>query len=128
MKLITAAEKLAKLREEENQIKEAFEKTLKPLQEEKNKVQKELIEELKKEGLKSVKTASGENYALKKSKSLAITSKIYALKWAVENHAVSINKTEVKKKLKCLEKLPNCFAYEEREFISISGKKNEETK
>ncbi len=125
---IKTAEELSKLRQEEAKIKEKFEEMLKPLKEEKEKKQAELIQELHEIGLSSVKVESGESYAIKKGKSLIVTSEAMALKWAIDNRAVSINKTIVKQKLKDTDEVPKGFNYEEREFISISKPRVKERK
>ncbi len=122
---LKTAEELSKLRQEEAKIKEKFEEMLKPLKEEKEKKQAELIQELHEVGLSSVKVESGESYSIKKGKSLLVTSEILAFKWAIDHRAVSINKTIVKQKLKGIEEIPEGFSYEEREFISISKSKVE---
>ncbi len=122
---LKTAEELSKLRQEEAKIKEKFEEMLKPLKEEKEKKQAELIQELHEVGLSSVKVESGESYSIKKGKSLLVTSEILAFKWAIDHRAASINKTIVKQKLKGIEEIPEGFSYEEREFISISKSKVE---
>lgn len=123
IQFIKTAEELSKLRQEEASIKEKFEEMLKPLKEEKEKKQAELLEELHEVGLSSVKVESGESYSIKKGKSLTITSEVMAFKWAIENRAVSINKLIVKQKLKDIDEVPKGFEYEEKEFISISKSK-----
>ena len=80
---------------------------------------------MKEADLVSIKVSSGENFARASRKSLIITNEIQALKWAKENHCLSLNKIIATQKLKNAEVMPEGLKFEESEYISVRKPKEE---
>ncbi len=113
------AERLAELRAAINTLEEDAKKRVEGLKQERDAIQQELIDSLKKEGLATIKTSAGESYTLAKRKGISIVNEIFALKWAMENRAVSINRILVAQKLKDAKEMPSGFEAIESEYISV---------
>lgn len=113
------AEQLQALRTQIATIEEAAAQSVAGLKADRDRVQQELLEELKKQGLGSIKTSDGESYTLSKRVGIAITLLPHALKWATENRCVSIDKRMAEQKLKTMSELPAGFERTEVEYISI---------
>jgi len=90
---------------------------------ERDGLQASLIAALKGAGMASVKLESGETYSKSSRKGFEIVNEPHALKWAVENMAVSIDKRIVAQKLKDASEIPECFKVVESEYISIRSSK-----
>lgn len=125
-KIKSKAEKLAELRASIHRLEEKQAQELDPLKVERDAVQQELLEELKKNELASIKTENGETYARSSRKSLEITNDIFALSWAKENHCFSVNKLVAMQRIAKLDKIPDGFNVVENEFISIRKPKEKE--
>src|SRR3990167_5427427 len=104
------AEKLSELRASIKTIEEEAKVKLDALKLSRDEVQNELLAELKKEGLASIKTDNGETYAKGSRKSLEIVNPVFALKWAAENHAYSVEKLIALQIISKLDKVPDGFA------------------
>ena len=125
-KIKRSAEKLAELRASIKTIEEEAKVKLDALKLSRDEVQNELLAELKKEGLASIKTDNGETYAKGSRKSLEVVNLVFALKWAAENHAYSIDKRIAMQKIAELDEVPNGFSVVENDFISVRGVKKDE--
>jgi hypothetical protein len=128
LKITKKANQLSELRAKIKEIENQFNAILDPLKDERDATQDELIKEMTKNKMASIRVESGETYIKSSRKSLEITNDLFALNWAKENYAISVNKTEAMKKLKDMEKLPQGFEITETEFISIRSAKPEEAK
>ena len=113
------AERLAEVRTAINALEEEVKLKVDALKKERDELQEELIASLKKESLTTIKTSAGESYTLAKRKGISIVNEIFALKWAMENRAVSINKILVAQKLKDAKEMPSGFEAVESEYISV---------
>ena len=117
------AEKLSSIRKAIDAIKEEQRVKLEALEAEKETISNELISEFGKEGLTSIKTDDGDSYTKATRKGVEITLEAQALKWSIDNLAVSIDRRLVAQKLKPLmdagEKLPAGFKESVVEYISV---------
>ena|SRR3990167_1245534 len=120
------AEKLAELRTTIKTIEEEAKVKLDVLKLSRDEIQNELLAELKKEGLASIKTDNGETYAKGSRKSLEIVNLVFALSWAAKNHAYLIDKRIAMQIISKLDEVPNGFSVVENEFISVRGVKKDE--
>ena len=121
-----SAEKLYEIRQRIYQKEEESKKELEALKMERDAVQAVLLAEMNKNGLSSMKVRSGDSFTRSVRKSIEIVSEMGALKWALENHAVTVNKILVAQKLKDTKEVPNCFDIVETEYISVRKGKSEE--
>lgn len=119
------AEQLRQVRQKIDVVKESTAAALKPLEDEREILQQELIGEFDKEGLSSIKTDDGATYAKAKREGVTITNEAYALGWAIENRAISINSRLVAQKLKDAKEIPAGFERVEVEYISVRSPKKE---
>lgn len=124
-KIKNKAEQLAELRSLINATEDHFKAKIDPLKSQRDAIQQELLDELKKNELLSIKTSSGENYIRSSKKVLGIVSLPQALKWAKENMAFSIDKRIALQKITKMDKAPDGFDLEEREYISIRKPKEQ---
>ncbi len=113
------SEKLYTLRKEIDAKEEASKAVIDPLKVERDALQALLVIEMDKVGLKSIKTSSGDTFAQASRKGIEVLSEVGALKWAMENMAVSIDKRLVAQKLKDATEVPSCFALVESKYISV---------
>lgn len=118
-KITDKAERLHELRNAISVEEESLKEKLEPLKKERDELQDYLVEELKKNNLSGIKISSGENYTRAVRKGVEITNEVFALKWAKENNAFSINRVIAAQKLKDVEKMPVGFARVETEYISV---------
>lgn len=110
---------LYEIRKEIQRLDEEYDKAVGPLKAERDVIEGVLISEMNNIGLKSIKNKTGDTLTVATKKSLAITSEPFALKWAIENKAVSINKTLVTQLLKGKTETPEGFERVDREYISV---------
>lgn len=117
------AEKLSQVRKAIDAIKEEQRVKLEALEAEKEVLSTELISEFGKEGLTSIKTDDGDSYTKATRKGVEITLEAQALKWSIDNLAVSIDRRLVAQKLKPLmdagQTLPAGFKESTVEYISV---------
>jgi ribosomal protein S11 len=93
--------------------------TMKPLKDEKEALQNELMMMLRSNDLKSIKDSDGTNFILGSRKGVIVTDEKVALEYAVSIGATQIDKAKLKKWLKDAETLPEGFEESEQTFISI---------
>jgi hypothetical protein len=117
------AELLADLRAQINAIETTAKMQTDELKAKRDVLQNALIEDLKNEGLASIKTDAGESYILSKRKGVNIVNDALALTWAIENRAISIDRRVVAARLGKLDEMPKGFELVETEFISVRGAK-----
>lgn len=86
-------------------------------------LQEKLLEAMNHHGLKSLKTKSGDSFYIGSRKSIYITSPVFALKWARDNHCYNVDKRLVAQKLKNMDKIPRGFELIEGEYIGIKKPK-----
>lgn len=122
------AENLAQVRKQIREVEDGVEKALVDLKLKRDDLQLALLTELKKEGLSSIKTEDKDTYSIGTRKGVGIKSEAHALKWAIDNMAISIDKKLVAQKLKDIAEIPDCFEVVETEFISIRSPKVEKEK
>lgn len=117
------AEKLAEIRALIADIESEAKAKTDTLKQAREDIQTLLIKDLKKEGLASIKTNAGESYILSKRKGVNIVDDALALNWAIDNHAISIDRRVVATKLSKVDEMPEGFEMVETEFISVRGAK-----
>jgi hypothetical protein len=117
------AEELANIRAAINMLEEATKAQTDSLKAKRDEIQLSLIADLKKEGLASIKTNSGESYILSTRKGVNIVNDMLAMKWAIDNRAISIDRRMVAAKLGKSDEMPDGFELIETEFISVRGAK-----
>lgn len=113
------AEKLRELRDTINGIEERQKEETSALKGERDTVQAELLEMLQVNELASIKVSTGDTYSIGKRKGVRVTNEMVALKWAIENRAVSIDARAVAERLKTEKEMPAGFEPFETEFISV---------
>lgn len=119
------AKYLTEIRAKISAIEDEAKKQTEELKLARDATQIELIEELKKEGLGSIKTDSGDSYTLAKRKGVAVVNEVFALNWAIINRCVAIDRRLVAQKLKDATEIPKGFDYQESEYISIRRAKTD---
>jgi len=124
-RITDTADKLYEIRKAIQAKEEACKAELEVMKLERDAIQASLLAELNKNGLSSIKSSSGDSFSKSVRKSVEITSEPFALKWAIENRTVSINKTLVAQKLKEISEVPPGFEIVETEFISVRKAKQE---
>ena len=117
------AEQLADIRAQICAIEAATKVQTDALKAKREDLQMALIADLKKEGLASIKTDAGESYILSKRKGVNIVNDALALKWAIENRAITIDRRMVATRLAKVDEMPQGFELVETEFISVRGAK-----
>lgn len=118
------AEKLLELRAFISKREEEVDNELKAIKEERDTVQAELLEELKKDDLKSIKVSDGSSYIRASRKGIQITDPTRALFWAKENMCFSVDKRLAEQKISKMETAPDGFSLTETEYISIRKPKD----
>ena len=113
------AEGLYNLRQEISKLEEENKVKLDALKVERDAVQALLMADMEKNSLSSLKVKSGDSFSLSTRKGIEVVDEAHALKWSMDNYAVSINKVLVAQKLKDVEELPKCFKAVETKFISV---------
>lgn len=115
----TKAEQLYQVRTKINELEDGIKEQTKTLKTERDELQAQLIDQMNKAELASIKVSSGESYAKATRKGVAVSNEASALKWAKENSAVSIDRRLVAQKLKDAKKLPAGFEAVESVYISV---------
>lgn len=119
-KIVAHAERLHDVRQLIDKTKEENKKVLEPLELEKETIEKVLISELDKNGLASIKVKTGEIFTKYTRHGIEIVNEPLALKWALDNMAVNIDKTLVKQKLKGVPEVPMGFRVVESDTIRVT--------
>ena len=126
-RITTTAERLYALRRAIETKEEIHKKELESMKLERDAIQTSLLADMNKNKLSSIKIQSGDTFSRGVRKGIAIISEPMALKWAMENNAVGIDKILVAQKLKDAMKIPSCFKQIETEFISVRKAKKDDT-
>jgi hypothetical protein len=113
------AEALAFIRLEIAALEEAHRQELEQKKASRDTIQNELLVELRKEGLTSIKTSNGDSYSRATRRGVDIINPIAALSWAKEHGAIAIDRRLVAQRLAEFEKMPPGFQLVETEFISV---------
>lgn len=124
-RITNTAERLYAIRKEIAAVEEESKSKLDVMKTQRDMLQETLLVELNRNGLASIKVSSGDNFSKGSRKSLEIRSEAHALAWAVEHHAVTVNKILVTQKLKDEREIPPCFEWIETEFISVRKAKQD---
>ncbi|MFS4438587.1 hypothetical protein ACMA5I_10265 [Paracoccaceae bacterium GXU_MW_L88] len=115
---IKRTEQLLAVRNEIAELKEKQDIEMKPLKDLRDNLQEELIEDMKENGMRSVKTEHA-NFSIASRKGYAFVNEVEAMKWATEHRCTTIDKTRAAQELKKLETLPDFVEPVENEYISI---------
>ncbi len=83
-----------------------------------SELQAKFLEELGKLGLKSIKTEQA-NFSIATRKGFNFINEIEAMKWAIKNRTISIDKKMAAQKLNELKKLPDFVSRVEQEYLTI---------
>lgn len=120
-RITDTAEALYAIRRAIEAREEEHKKELEGMKAERDAIQLALLADLKKEGLASIKVASGDTFAKSTRYGVDVDQNWapFALKWAVENGAVSVNKVLAAQRLKDAKELPRGFVRTATDFISV---------
>ena len=118
-KITEKAEALHQLRQKIHQIEDESKKVLDILKSERDQVQDELLENLRKENLTSIKVSTGESYTRSIRKSLQVENILAALPWAKERNAIRIDLIAASSLAKDMKEAPPGFQFFESEYISV---------
>ncbi len=118
--LTQKANLLKSKREQRDAMYEAYKQTADPVEGEINELNTEILEGFRALGLNNIRLETGENYTRAVKRGLEIINEIEAMKWAVENRAISINKILVAQKLKEATEAPQGFSFIEREEVRVT--------
>lgn len=124
-KIKDEAEKLYTIRREIEVIEKENKERLDLLKITRDQMQEKVLTLLNKHGLSSIKVSNGDSVYKGARQSIGVTNEVFALKWAMDNMAVSIDKTLVSQKLKEVDEVPRGFEVKTTEFISVRKAKNE---
>lgn len=125
-KMQEKAEQLWTLRKKIAYFEEEMKNDIDNMKRERDALQNDLLTQMDKNGLVSFKVKSGDSLYKGTRKSIEVTNEVFALKWAKENNAYSINKILVAQKLKDLPEVPNGFEIVESNFISVRKAKSKD--
>ena len=119
--ITSKAEKLYQLRHTIASKEDEMKAELLAMKAERDAVQASLLSDLNKHKLASIKVASGDSFSRGIRKGVSIISELGALKWAMENSAVTVDRRLVAQRLKDVDpkSFPKCFEFTETEFISV---------
>jgi len=109
---------LLALKKEIKEVEERHALELDPKKIQLSALQSTFIDELTKLGLKSIKTDTA-NFALASRTGFRFTNEIEAMKWAVKNKAVSIDKRLMSQVLKDLKEMPKFIEKVEQNYLTI---------
>lgn len=113
------AERLARLRSKVDDLKKKFTDKLSPLEEQRDALQMELLEDMSREQVASLRIENGDMYTRATRKGITITNEVFARKWALENNAFSIDRKQVAGILGKKDELPPGFEKTETAYITI---------
>lgn len=125
-RITSTAERLAELRAQIAKKEEENKKELEVLKVERDATQNALLADLNKNKLSSIKTRDGITFSRGVKKGIEIVSEVFALKWAIEHRAVSVNKILVAQALKDVEEMPQGFKFVETEFVRVTNPNKKE--
>lgn len=118
-KITGKAEKLRMLRDYITDEEQKFKIRMEDVKKDRDSIQDELLIDMRKHKLSSIKVESGETFTKAVRKGVDITSESLALKWAIDHRAVSINKIVAGQLLKEAKEIPQGFQLVETEYISV---------
>lgn len=117
------AERLDEIRSAITQKEEELKKELEPLKAERDHLQEELLSDMHRENVATLRLESGNMYTRATRKGIAITNEVAARTWAKENNAFSVDRRLVAQYLGKAEELPEGFEKVENNYISIRKSK-----
>lgn len=109
---------LLSLKKEVKALDEAQKAAMAPKAVELAELQTKFLEELGKLGLRSIKTEEA-NFSIATRKGFNFINEIEAMKWAIKNRTVSIDRKLAAQKLDSLKKLPEFVTRVEKEYLTI---------
>lgn len=109
---------LLKIKKEVKELEEKQKAEMAPMAVLLSDLQNNFLEELGKLGLKSIKTEAA-NFSIATRHGFNFINEIEAMKWAIKNRTVSIDKKMAAQKLKELKKLPSFVTAVEKEYLTI---------
>lgn len=120
------AEQLYEIRQQIREREEENKAVLDKLRMQRDELEAALITDLRKNGLPSIATDAGIKMTVYPTKSLEVVNEVFALKWALEHKAVSVNKLLAKQIIKDLPEIPSGFAMVEQDSIRITNSKTKD--
>lgn len=109
---------LLKIKKEVKEMDERHKAEMAPKAVALSELQAQFMEELGKLGLKSIKTEQA-NFSIATRKGFNFINEIEAMKWAIKNRTVSIDKKMAAQKLNELKKLPEFVTRVEQSYLTI---------
>jgi len=109
---------LLKIKKEVKEMDERHKAEMAPMAVLLSDLQGNFLEELGKLGLKSIKTEEA-NFSIATRKGFNFINEIEAMKWAIKNRTVSIDKKMAAQKLNELQKLPEFVTRVEQNYLTI---------
>jgi predicted transcriptional regulator len=109
---------LLKIKKEVKELDEKQKAEMAPMTVLLSDLQNNFLEELGKLGLKSIKTEQA-NFSIATRKGFNFINEIEAMKWAIKNRTVSIDKKMAAQKLNELKKLPDFVNRVEQNYLTI---------
>lgn len=122
-KLQSKADKLAKLRDKLAKLDAAYEAKATSIKEERDRLQDELLTDMEREQIASLRVVNGDMYTRAVRKGIIIQDEVFARKWALDNNAFSIDRRRVAEVLGKADILPPGFQKTETAYISIRKNK-----
>lgn len=117
------AERLAELRDAIKKEEDAVKEKVEPLKTERDMLQEELLADMHKEKVASLRVENGDMYTRAVRKGIQITNEVFARTWAKEHNAFSVDRRLVAQQLKDAEEMPSGFDRVETPYISIRKSK-----
>ncbi len=96
-----------------------------PDRDEMEALKQKLIESFKKTGLPSIRTSDDALISYAKKPGILVTNTMFALKWAMQNQAIQIDKKIAAQIIKELADAPPGFERVESEYLSVKNKNKE---
>jgi len=122
-KLQSKADKLAKLRDKIAKYEAQLAVKIDALKEERDRLQEELLGDMSREKIASLRVENGDMYTRATRKGITIVDEVFARKWALDNNAFSIDRRRVAEVLGKANELPPGFTKTETAYISIRKNK-----
>ena len=116
LKVVEIADELTIIREKIATIKAD---KIAPLDEQEKELTAILIDKLKRQGLKTIKTDSGLLFTRAQRSTIKVTDEVLAYNWAHDNNALRINTTKCGQILRREMDLPNGFEESVTEYLSV---------
>lgn len=126
-KLQSKADKLAKLRDKLAKLDAAYEAKAAVIKDERDRLQQELLDDMAREQIASLRVVNGDMYTRAVRKGIIIADEVFARKWALDNNAYSIDRRRVAEVLGKADILPPGFQKTEVAYISIRKNKDDKS-